>query len=134
MLIQKKCQRDAFDRLQGGFTFIELIAVFVLLSILAIGATQSYFFLLHDSKIHCAQNMVASAQTQLSLEFARRAAAGLALDADSQPVCQWVIFDGAAAAASLRCAGNLDEEVSITATIDGTDVTGAWTSPVSSGS
>jgi hypothetical protein len=89
---------------------------------------------LDDSKTHGAQTLIASAQTQLSLEFARRATAGLALDTDSQPICQWVVIDGAGAAASILCAGNLDENVAITATIDGKDVVGSWVSPVSGGS
>uniref|UniRef100_I2Q4Q8 Prepilin-type N-terminal cleavage/methylation domain-containing protein n=1 Tax=Desulfovibrio sp. U5L TaxID=596152 RepID=I2Q4Q8_9BACT len=133
-LSQKIRQRYVHDGLQGGFTLIELIAVFVLLSILSIVAVQSYFPLLNDSRLHGAQTLIASAQTQLSLEFARRATAGLALDTDSQPICQWVVIDGADAAASILCTGNLDENVAITATIDGKDVAGAWVSPVSSGS
>ncbi len=133
-LSQKIQRRYVYDRLQSGFTLIELVAVFVLLSILSIVAVQSYFSLLDDSKLHGALTLVASAQTQLSLEFARRATAGLALDTDSYPICQWVVIDGAGAAASISCAGSLDEDVVITATIDGKDVVGAWVSPLSSGS
>ena len=119
---------------RSGFTLIELVSVLVLVSILAVAAIISYQSLLDDSKRNGAANIIAAAQTQLSLEFARRAVSGLALDVASQPICDWVIIDSPRAAASVTCSGNLDENVSITATIETISVGGNWNSPIAGGS
>ncbi|WP_081458504.1 type II secretion system protein [Solidesulfovibrio fructosivorans] len=118
---------------QAGFTLIEIVCVLVVLGILAVAAVTYYDSLLDEAKRRGAQNLVAAAQTQLSLEFARRATAGLALDADAQNICEWVVIDSPDVAASINCAGNISGDVSISANIQGQNVTGAWNSPVSGG-
>ncbi|UJX39405.1 prepilin-type N-terminal cleavage/methylation domain-containing protein [Desulfovibrio sp. JY] len=117
----------------SGFTLIEFVSVLVLLSILAVAAVSHYDSLLDEAKRRGAQNLVAAAQTQLSLEFARRAVAGLALDADAQNICGWVIVDSPEVAASINCTGNISGDVSITANIEEQNVTGNWNSPLAGG-
>gem|GEM_PF-5834181 len=86
-----------------------------------------------SARLRSAQNLVAAAQTQLSLEFARRAVAGLALDAEAQNICGWVIIDSPEVAASINCTGNIGGDVSITANIEAQNVTGNWNSPLAGG-
>jgi len=107
--------------------------VLVVVGIVAVTAITYYGTLLEDSKRRGAQNLVAAAQTQLSLEFARRAVAGLALDADAQNICGWVIIDSPEVAASIHCTGNISGDVSITANIEEQNVTGNWNSPLAGG-
>lgn len=120
-------------RSKAGFTLIEIVCVLVVVGIVAVTAITYYGTLLEDSKRRGAQNLVAAAQTQLSLEFARRAVAGLALDADAQNICGWVIIDSPEVAASIHCTGNISGDVSITANIEEQNVTGNWNSPLAGG-
>ncbi|MGE4536843.1 MAG: prepilin-type N-terminal cleavage/methylation domain-containing protein [Desulfovibrio sp.] len=118
---------------KAGFTLIEIVCVLVVVGIVAVTAITYYGTLLEDSKRRGAQNLVAAAQTQLSLEFARRAVAGLALEADAQNICGWVIIDSPEVAASIHCTGNIGGDVSITANIEEQNVTGNWNSPLAGG-
>lgn len=118
---------------QAGFTLVEIVCVLVVVGILAVAAVSHYDSLLAESKRRSAQNLVAAAQTQLSLEFARRAVAGLALEADAQNICGWVIIDSPEVAASIHCTGNIGGDVSITANIEEQNVTGNWNSPLAGG-
>lgn len=117
-----------------GFTLLEIIGVLLILSVLAITALSHYRTLLEDSKLRGAQNLISAAQTQLSLEFSRRAVSGQALDIDAQNICNWVIVNSPEVAASVSCAGNIDGNVSILANIEGKNVIGDWNSPLSGGS
>lgn len=117
-----------------GFTLIEMIAVLVLLGILSVSAAVYYGSLLDTSKSSGASSLVSAAQSQLSLEFARRATAGLTLDTDSQPVCDWVVVSSPRVIASIVCVGKLTDDVSITATIDSKSFAGSWNSPLAGGS
>lgn len=130
---KKSCLSDYTFYTCSGFTLIEFVSVLVLLSILAVAAVSHYDSLLDEAKRRGAQNLVAAAQTQLSLEFARRAVAGLALDADAQNICGWVIVDSPEVAASINCTGNISGDVSITANIEEQNVTGNWNSPLAGG-
>jgi len=118
----------------GGFTLIELIAVLVILGILAVAAIIRYASLQQETRSHGAQNLVAAAQTQLSLDFARRTMAGLPLSTPSQASCNLAISALADSTVSLSCSGTLDGTVTINATIDTVLESGVWTSPLVSGS
>ncbi|MHC1791901.1 prepilin-type N-terminal cleavage/methylation domain-containing protein [Solidesulfovibrio sp.] len=118
----------------GGFTLIEILAVLMILGTLAVVAVVHYASLLGESKSRGASTLVAAAQSQLSLEFARRATAGLPLDIESQPVCEWVVITSPEVVATIACAGTLDDTVAITATIDTASSTGNWVSPLFGGS
>lgn len=129
------CDRLRIDKrfriVCGGFTLVEVIAVLVIVSILSIGAIVYYGSLLKQSKIRSAQNLISAASTQLSLDFARRTLSGLALDVDSQPICNWVVIGTSSVPATVNCTGSLDGDVVIDAEIDGEHVSGQWRSPVS---
>ena len=117
-----------------GFTLIEMIAVLVMLGILGVSASVYYGSLLDTSKSSGASALVSAAQSQLSLEFARRATAGLTLDTASQPVCDWVVISSPRVVASIVCVGNLTDDVAITATLDAKSISGSWNSPLAGGS
>ncbi|WP_231583889.1 type IV pilin protein [Desulfovibrio sp. TomC] len=117
-----------------GFTLIEIIAVLVLLGILAVAAIPMYQSLQAESRKQGAENLLAAAQAQLSLDFARRTVAGLSLDVLSQGTCNIVIANDSTTIANLSCAGSLDGTVSINASIDGVQVSGNWESPLAGGS
>ena len=117
-----------------GFTLIEILAVLLLLGILAVTAVVYYASLLNESKSRGAGALVAAAQTQLSLEFSRRATAGLALETPSQSICDWVVISSPEVVTNIVCVGNLTDNVAITATIDGKSFTGSWSSPLAGGS
>lgn len=116
-----------------GFTLIEILAVLVLLSILAVAAIPKYQSMQDESRLQGARSLVASAQSQLSLDFSRRVIAGLSLSVVSQEACNLVVANVSSVTANLNCDGNLDGNVAITADIDGVQATGIWTSPVTSG-
>lgn len=118
----------------GGFTLLEIVLVLVLFGILAVFALSNYFDLQSQSRKTVGQAVVAAAQSQLSLEFARRAVSGLALDVDAQQVCDAVFVSSSTVTSSLVCTGNLAGSVTVTATINATPATGSWVSPVAGGS
>jgi prepilin-type N-terminal cleavage/methylation domain-containing protein len=127
-------QCRASRRIPQGFTLLEIIAVLVLLGVLAVVAVPKYLSMQNDSRLQGARNMVASAQSQLSLDFSRRILSGLSLAVVSQEACNVVVSHGSGVTANLSCSGNLDGNVAITADIDGVQATGSWSSPVASGS
>lgn len=117
-----------------GFTLVEMIAVLVILGILTVAAGLRYASLQHDARNRGAQNLVAAAQTQLSLDFARMSVAGLPLSTPSQASCNLAISTLADSSATLECSGTLDGIVTINATIDTVLVSGTWSSPLVTGS
>ena len=90
--------------------------------------------MLDASKSRGASALVAAAQSQLSLEFARRATAALPFDTASQSICDWVIISSPDMVANIVCVGNLTDDVAITATIDSKSFSGNWNSPLAGGS
>ena len=117
-----------------GFTLLEIVLVLVLFGILSVFALSNYFDIQGQSRKAAGQLVVAAAQSQLSLEFARRAASGLTLAVDAQQVCDDVVVSSSTETSSLVCTGNLTGTVTVTATINATPATGSWVSPVAGGS
>jgi prepilin-type N-terminal cleavage/methylation domain-containing protein len=125
---------DVGENSASGFTLIELLAVLVLLAILAMVATSYYYDFSAESRKTAAKSIVAAAQSQLSLEFSRRAVGGLTLTVASQSICDWVTIDSSGMDITVVCNGTLDGEVSITVTLGGVTAAGGWSSPVAGGS
>jgi prepilin-type N-terminal cleavage/methylation domain-containing protein len=119
---------------QGGFTLIEIIAVLVILGFLSIVAVPQYMNLTDQAERQGANMLIATAQSQLSLEFSRRALAGASLETTTQSACDTVAVSSTNAATSIVCTGNFSGNVTITATYGGQTATGTWVCPVSSGS
>lgn len=120
------------NRLQAGFTLIELIAVICLVAIVIVAAIPKYNAMLDESRMQMAKSLTASAQSQLSLEYSRRLLLGNTLVETAQNVCDMVLLSTSGADASIRCNGNLsDSNVSITATVEGQSANANWFSPQS---
>ena len=117
----------------AGFTLIELLAILVILGILAVTAITKYQSMQADGRKQGARNLIASAQSQLSLDYGRRVLAGLSLTEASQATCNLVISTSADITASVTCTGNLDGTVVIDAVYDTYAESGVWTSPLASG-
>lgn len=121
-------------RFQAGFTLIEIIVVLVLLGILAVAAVSRMGNLTDDAGKQRLYSLVAAAQSQLSLEFSRRALTGENLEVAAQVTCDAVAISSPDAASNIACVGNLSNSVSITATLAGQSLSGTWASPAASGS
>ena len=114
----------------SGFTLIEIIAVLVIVGILCIYALVRYNSLVDASRRKAASSLLASAQSQLSLEFSRRILDNLDLNVAPQNVCDNVSVSTAGAVTNLTCSGDLTANVAITATVDGASVNASWISPL----
>jgi len=114
----------------SGFTLIEIIAVLVILGILCLYALVRYNSLVDASRRKAASSLLASAQSQLSLEFSRRLLDNLDMNVAPQNVCDNVSVSTAGVATTLICSGDLAANVAITATVDGESVNTAWRSPL----
>ena len=132
--MHKHCAPPSRRQVSGGFTLIEVIAVLVLLGILGVAAITSYSSLQNESRRRGAQNLVAAAQSQLTLDFSSRSVAGLPLDTPSQTSCNLAIATASDVNATLTCSGSLNDTVTIDAAIDGVPVSANWSSPLTSGS
>ncbi|MEA5087671.1 type II secretion system protein [Solidesulfovibrio sp.] len=120
------------DRLQAGFTLVELIAVVCLVTIVIVAAMPKYNAMLDESRMQMAKSLTASAQSQLSLEYSRRLLLGNTLAETAQNVCDMVSLSTSGADVSIVCSGNLsDANVSISATVEGQSANANWFSPQS---
>ncbi|WP_300154323.1 type II secretion system protein [Solidesulfovibrio sp.] len=117
---------------RAGFTLIEVIAVACLVAILFIAIIPKYNSMLDDSRRQIAKSLGAAAESQLSLEYSRRVITGTSLAVFSQDVCDMVSLSASSGNANIICLGSLsDEEISITATVDGQSINVNWVSPQS---
>ncbi|HML60037.1 MAG TPA: type II secretion system protein [Solidesulfovibrio sp.] len=120
------------DRPDFGFTLIELVAVILTLAIFATAALVRYSVLLDDSRRRVATGLVASAQSQLTLEYSRRIITGNPLAVSSQDVCDMVSLSNSGQDVSLSCSGHLsDEDIAVRATVEGQSANANWFSPQS---
>ena len=117
---------------QVGFTLIEVVAVVCLIAIVFIVAIPKYNTMLDESRAQVAKSLVASAQSQLSLEYSRRALLGSSLVERAQNVCDMISLSTSGTEVGITCTGNLsDANVSITATVEGQSANANWFSPQS---
>ena len=120
------------DFSQKGFTLIELVSVFVVLSLISIVFAVRYYSFIIDSRLRVASGVAASAQSMLSLEYSRRILSGESLDIPSQSVCDKVAISSAGPTVGITCSGMLsDAEIPIAATVDGQTSNTRWTNPQS---
>ena len=128
---------SGFDRncAQSGFTLVELLAVLILLGVLAVVAIPRYANLQTQASQQAAYNLLASAQSQLSIDFSKRVLSGQTLSVDAQSLCNQISISNNGPSVGLVCTGNItDNFVNITATGDAETVVGTWVSPLSGGS
>lgn len=98
--------------------------------ILAIFGLARYFDLQQMAQRQTANALMATAQSQLSLEFSRRILSNEDLGVDSQTICDQVARGSAGATLTLTCAGSLsDASIAITASVDGEPAVGTWINP-----
>lgn len=117
-----------------GFTLLEIILVLVIIGILAVAVLSRYFDLQARARQNVAYSFLAAAQSQLSLEYARRVTADIDPDTLAQPICDAVVTTNSGETIILVCTGNLSGSVALDAAVGGQHVTGNWSSPLISGS
>ena len=121
----KHAEQESFS----GFTLLEMIAVLVILGILCVAGLVRYQSMVDVSRQKAASSLLASAQSQLALEYSHRLLNAQDFDVAPQDVCNNVSLDAADATVSLTCSGNLSNTVNISAAVDDQTVNGAWSSP-----
>lgn len=115
---------------QKGFTLIEIIAVLVLLGVLAAVAIPKYSELQDEAKNRAGQGIVAAAQSQLSMDFARSL-----LDStytfSPATSCSNVSIDSPSGETwTLTCTGTDTVDITVVSTVAfATAPTGTWTKP-----
>ncbi|KAF5037716.1 hypothetical protein DSECCO2_561730 [anaerobic digester metagenome] len=122
--------KTTINNFKSGFTLIEVISVVFLLSIISVAALVRYFSLLDNSRLQVATALVASAQSQLTLEYSRRSIVGETFAIPSQEVCDYVSLSSSGVDVTLTCSGNLSgPNVTIGAMVDGQSFSANWYSP-----
>lgn len=123
--------KDERENAARGFTLVEVLAVLVLLGLLAIFALPRYASLEAQSRLQAARGLVASAQSQLLLEYARRVLNSENFGVAAQAVCNQVsLSSNAGMNVVLQCTGNLnDAAVIVNATVGDQTATANWSCP-----
>ncbi len=79
-----------------------------------------------------AMTLVATAQSQLTLEYSRRVVSGGSLAESSQNICDLVSLSANGTAVSITCSGTLtDTMIAIDAAVDGQSANANWVNPQS---